>query len=336
MISLEKMKRVSELVDEYGVNGACEREAEEHRPISITSIKDYCRRYKKYLNDKRLAKGEAKILLFDIETDFMVNATWGLWKQNIHIGQIIKDWSMICWSAKWLFSETIYSGTVTPEESLMRDDKKATIELWKLVDEADVIIAHNLAGFDKKKMNTCFLKHDLGQPSSYQMIDTLLIARSNFAISSNKLDYLAKFFGLPMKFDTSFSLWRECDGIDAIVTEEITSTSKSILKITTYNKKVIQKALDYMVEYCKNDVSVLESIYLILRAWDKRHPNLALYGQEKGGRCYVCKGTNFVDTSPYLTPVSIYPAKRCLDCGAINHSRFAEKRDKELLRGCAR
>ena len=332
MISLEKRKKVYELVNELGVEQTA---IDENLPEK--TVKDYARRWVQYCNAKKLSNGKAKILCFDIETNFMKNATWGLWKQNIHIGQILEDWSLICWSAKWLLEDEIFNGCVTPEESILRDDKQATIKLWKLIDEADIIVAHNLLGFDLKKMNTCFHKHGLGKPSPCQYIDTLKISRGQLNYPSNKLDYIAKANGIPMKHDTGFALWRECDGVDAIIKEEITSTKNSILKITTYNKKIIQTALDYMSSYCDNDVSILEAVYLVLREWDTRHPNLALYGDSKENQCHVCGSINISPTNKkYITAVSRFDVFKCNDCGAYSRSRFADTREKKLLRGVAR
>ena len=131
-----------------------------------------------------------KILVFDIETSFMENYTWGTFKQDIAINQIKNDWNMICWSAKWLFSDEVIHDRLTGKESRRKDDKRITKSLWKLLDEADIVIAHNGDAFDIKKANARFLYHDLELPSPYRSIDTLKIARRNFKITSNKLDYL--------------------------------------------------------------------------------------------------------------------------------------------------
>jgi len=332
MISLKKMKKIFELVELYDVDMVCDTQG-----LKFETVKDYVRRWLQHCKAKKLSNGKAKILLFDIETNFMKNATWGLWKQNIHIGQILEDWSMICWSAKWLFEDEIFNGCVTPEESLMRNDYNATKKLWKLVDEADIIIAHNLIGFDLKKMNTCFQKHGLGKPSSCQYVDTLQIVRKNFSHPSNKLDYLAKINGIPMKHDTGFKLWRECDGVDAIVKKEYVTKGNKIQEIVTYNKKIIDSALKHMSAYCDNDVSILEAVYLVYRAWDTRHPNLALYGDSKEGQCHVCGGVNLTETDKqYVTAVSRFDMFRCNDCGAWNRKRQADTREKEMLRVVAK
>lgn len=329
MISLERMKEIYDRVVNVGVVLTAFGEK-----LPTKTIEDYVRRYKQHISGQ---KKEPTITLFDIETDYMENATWGLWKQNIHIGQILRDWSMISWASENLLTGEKNSGAVTPEESILRNDETITRKLWNIIDKSDIIIAHNLKKFDRKKMNTCFLKYRLGVPSPYQMIDTLQIARHNFAISSNKLDYLAKVLGHPMKHDTGFKLWRECDGIDAIIKTELKTKRNKILKTTTYDKKIILDALDKMDKYCQNDVTVLKNVYLDIRAWDTRHPNIAMYGECQDGKCSICGSTNLVSaTKDYRTPVSVYETYTCQDCGTHNHSRFAEKRSKKLLRGCAR
>jgi len=254
----------------------------------------------------------AKILLFDIETAPLEVYTWGLWKQNIHIGQIIKDWNIICWRAKWLFGDEVLGACQTSKEAVARDDKRITKELWKIIDEADILIAHNLKGFDLKKSNTKFLQHGLKPPSPFQMIDTLLEARKNFKFSSNKLDYLCQILGIGAKLDTGFGLWKSCLAGD-------------------------KKALNDMYTYCGQDTLILEDLYLKLRPYIKSHPNLGLYAESRENTCGNCGSKKLMYCSkPYYTPTGQYQTFRCDDCGTINRSRYSEKREKELLRSVAR
>jgi hypothetical protein len=336
MISITKMKRISDLLKIHTPEVIARNETKKTgKYVSAKSIADYGIRYKKFRKDMpKDLKSFPKVLLFDLETSPMENQTWHLYPKYIHIGQILRDWSMISWSAKWLFGDHIVSGTVTPKEAVMKNDEFITRKLWKMIDDADVIIAHNLRKFDRKKMNTVFLKYGLGMPSPYQLIDTLTIARFNFAISSNKLDYLAEFLKIPKKLDTGFSLWRESEGVDAILSDYIQEMDGGLLRMIRYDKKIIQDALDRMTEYCNNDVEVLEAVYLRIRSWDKRHPNLSLYGHvgvEK--ECHICKSTDLieVDEKRAHTNVSLYPLYRCASCGAWNRGRFAEKRSKNTL-----
>ena len=50
---------------------------------------------------KPIGMTPAKILLLDIETAPMEVFSWRLWKQTVLPHQIIKDWSILSWAAKW-------------------------------------------------------------------------------------------------------------------------------------------------------------------------------------------------------------------------------------------
>ena len=83
-----------------------------------------------------------KILLFDVETAPMRAYVWGRWKQNISLNETISEWYILCWSAKWLYSNTIMYDKLTSEEAINQNDKRIVTNLWKLVDEADIVIAY--------------------------------------------------------------------------------------------------------------------------------------------------------------------------------------------------
>ena len=103
----------------------------------------------------------AKILLFDLETSPMEVYSWGLWKQLIQPHQVMKDWSVISWSAKWLFDSNMMGMAVSPDDARDRKDSKIMKKLWDLMDEADIIIAHNANKFDVKRMNSRFIQNGM-------------------------------------------------------------------------------------------------------------------------------------------------------------------------------
>jgi DNA polymerase elongation subunit (family B) len=230
---------------------------------------------------KRL-QNKLKVLLFDIETSPMRSYTWSCWKQNIGTNQIISDWFILTWSAKWLFEDEVLSDKLTGEESLKENDERITKTLFDLIDEADVTISHNGDKFDIRRINTRFLIHGLGTPSSYINIDTLKHARKQFSISSNRLDYLGQFLGIGRKIDTGgFELWSRC-------------------------MKGEDEALKEMQEYCDQDVKLLEDVYLTLRPYIKPHPNLGLYINDDIKRCPTCGSDKIRPIGDYYTTVSIY------------------------------
>lgn len=239
-----------------------------------------------------------KILIFDIETAPMIGYIWGLWKQNVHIDQVINDWFVICWSAKWLYSGEVLGDTLTPEEALNKDDSRIVTSLWQLFDEADIVVAHNGDRFDIPKMNSRFIINGLMPPSSYKSVDTCLVARKNFGFASNKLDALATYFGFDHKLDTDFSLWEGC-------------------------LKGDKESLDYMLEYNKRDVTLLEEVYIKLLPWIKNHPNVANYLNTEIPVCSKCGDDSLVELEGkfYYTQVGKYQLYRCSNCGTIVRGR---------------
>ena len=240
-----------------------------------------------------------KILLLDIECSPILAYTWGLWEQNINTDAIVHDWYMLSWSAKWIFDSKIQSDVVTSKESIKQNDERILNPIWNLLNEADIVIGHNCSQFDVKKLNTRFLKYSKIPPKPFQMIDTLTVARSVFAFSSNKLDYINQYLGLPQKEETDISLWIKCMQGD-------------------------NDALNRMLEYNKNDVAILEDLYLKMRPYIKNHPNFNIWSEENISVCPKC-GSKHLDWNDfYYTYTGKYKSFRCNDCGATGRSKENE------------
>ena len=188
--------------------------------------------------------------------------------------------------------------SLKPKEIKDANDKRIIQGLWNLFDEADVIVAHNLDKFDEKRSKTRFLKHELGLPSPYSKVDTLKVARRNFNIISNRLDYIGKnFLGIGGKLDTPRGLWQAVDNCE-------------------------DGAMDTMVEYCERDVTLLEDVYLHLRPYHRQHPNIALMEEDNGEmRCKTCASSELTECGEHKTMVAAYTAYRCGDCGSISYGR---------------
>lgn len=241
--------------------------------------------------------GFPKILIFDIETAPLKAFVWSRWKQNIYLDQTISEWFMISWSANWLYDTHMMTGLLTPEEIKAEDDSRISRDIWKLLDEADIIIGHNCKQFDTPKLNSRFIMNGLNPPSPYRQIDTLTTARKEFGFSSNKLDALAGFFGIEHKSSTSFKLWVEC-------------------------MEGNQDSLDYMLKYNSKDVTILEQVYLKLRPWIRNHPNLSVYLETNSATCPYCGSEHIYETADsYYTQVSRYSILRCDDCSGIARKR---------------
>ena len=254
-----------------------------------------------------------KILLFDIETQAPIFRSWNPYPKFIPHKMLVKDWCIICWSAKWLYEAEVHNDKMTPEESIVRNDERVVRSLWDMIDEADIIIAHNLKKFDKKKANSRFLFYKMNPPSHYNMVDTLEATKSQFGETYNGLDFLSSKFNGEGKLKTDIDLWIACDDGDG-------------------------DAIDEMSSYCDKDVFILEDYYLTIRKWIKSHPNLSLYVDACEARCPNCGSANIVDGGDYVTPANRYPGFRC-ECGYAGRypqSMLSTDKRKSLTRSVAR
>jgi hypothetical protein len=227
----------------------------------------------------------AKILLFDLETQPALYYAWRLYDTNAL--EVLEYSKVISFSAKWLDGQHVTKALCdykrNPEKSLIGD-------LWKLVDQADIIVAHNGKAFDFGRMNTSFLKHGYPPPAPAQKVDTKKLAKEAFGFDSNSLEHLAQFMGVGSKMATGgYELWKQCREGDA----------------TAWAK---------MKKYNAHDVTLLEKIYLKLRPWSAMHPNLNLYNRGEG--CPKCGGpdSKIQSRGEYEARTRLYHRYQCKSC----------------------
>ena len=191
-----------------------------------------------------------KTLLFDLETAPLLSYTWGIWEQNVV--EVKRDWYILSVAWKWLGESKVHVMSLPQFKNWNKDkeDDSALIkELWKLFDEAEVIVAHNGNSFDIKKSNARFIINELKPPSPYKTIDTKLVAKRYFKFDSNKLNELGKYLKLGKKLETGgFELWKGCMAGD-------------------------MKAWKKMCAYNKQDVAIIKKVYNKLHPWTTNHPS---------------------------------------------------------------
>ncbi len=295
MITKPSAQEKVDYVEKHGTGRAIE-----HFEISLESLKRYSRFLKQEgrepINKTVDLPG---ILIFDIETAPMEVYVWGLYKQRINPDNVIEDWFVLSWSAKWLFSSEIMSDVLTPEEARSGDDKRVCESMWALFESADIVVAHNARRFDIRKMNSRWILHEMKPPSPYQTIDTLKESQKMAAHSSHRLDYLGKILHNKGKIETDFALWKKCKQGDS-------------------------EALMYMEKYNRADVELLEEVYLSIRGWIKSHPNVGLYMETTEPVCANCGSDKIHEIGEYVTPAGMYRAFRCdtARCHAISRQRM--------------
>ena len=225
-----------------------------------------------------------KILLYDIETAPNLGYIWGKYEQNVI--DFKDEWHILCFAYKWLGESKINSFAIP--DFKCKDDEKLVKELWKLFDEADVVIGHNSKKFDDKKATARFIYHKLNPPSPYKQVDTLQAIKRVASFNSHKLDDLGKLLGEGKKIKTDFGLWLGCLNND---------------------KKCWQK----MISYNKQDVKLLERIYLRILPYIKAHPNYGIY--EDKVVCPRCGSEEIHYRGYYQNNTTKYRRFRCKNCG---------------------
>lgn len=242
-----------------------------------------------------------KILVLDIETSPIVAYSWGIHDQNIGLIQVLEDWSILSFAAKWLgdpANTTVYRSTAGQRD--LRDDKKLLKTIWKLIDEADMLLTQNGNSFDIKKLNARFAIHGMQPPSSFKKIDTKLIAKKHFNFTSNSLEYLTnkfckKYRKLKHGKFPGFSLW----------IEYLKNNKEAQAEMKTYNI---------------HDVLSLEELYQKLAPWD----NSVSFIPFLGDAVCKCGSKNFTKNGYAYTASAKYQRLKCSSCGH-------ETRDKKNL-----
>ena len=147
-----------------------------------------------------------KILFLDIETTPNLAYVWGLWQQNISIGQIVNSTEMLCFGARWYGQKKVIF------KSVHHDGKEEMLkEVHRLMDEADVVVGWNSKAFDTKHLKRELLEAGMLPPSPYKDMDLMLAVKSQFKFPSNKLDYVAQKLEVGAKVKHSgFDLWLKC------------------------------------------------------------------------------------------------------------------------------
>jgi len=242
-----------------------------------------------------------KILFWDIETAPNTAYIWGLWNEVTSMDFIRDNWYVLCWSAKWLGEKKIMSAAINgPGEN----DESIIKKLWDLLNQADIIVAHNGVKFDCRKANTRFIKYGLNPPTPSKVIDTLKEARKYFYFTSNRLGDLGKILGVGEKAQTGgFNLWKQCMNGD-------------------------KKAWNKMVKYCKQDTRLLENVYLKLRPYMTNHPNIGVING--AAVCPKCGSYNIQYRGYTITSANKYRRFQCQECGGWGKESTKIKQNKTL------
>lgn len=219
-----------------------------------------------------------KRLFYDIETSYYIVKAWSPgFDKTIHPQDIIKFPAVICICWKWEGEDEVHS--LTWDEN--QDDKTLLEKFIKELHKANQIVAHNGDKFDLKWLRMRAIKHGIHMNPRYETIDTLKIAKAQFRFHSNKLDELGKFLEVGEKIETNMALW------DKVIMDKD------------------PEALEEMVNYCKQDVVLLEKVFDKLKPYSRALFNYGkLYGDDNWA-CPECGNLKVHVGKAYTTAMGV-------------------------------
>lgn len=247
-------------------------------------------------------------LLLDLETSPDVVYSWRIGsKVYISPENIVQERAIICIGYKWQGEKRTHCLTWD------KGDDKAMLEKFiPILESADEVVAHFGDRFDMPWLRARAAFHGIPVSPYIKTVDTKAQSARLFYFNSNKLDYLGQFLGLGQKIETDYKLWKR------VMAGE-------------------RAALREMVSYCKEDVRLLERVYLRLESYNKPKTH---QGVTRGGIKSDCPQCGSVDTMRIGMKVTgagtRRPRMKCRRCGSdflITALDLARKEGRKRRRG---
>ena len=176
----------------------------------------------------------------------------------------------------------------------VENEKDLLTFISDLFRSADHLVAHYGDKFDRRYVNAKLLKHNLPPippAPGLKQTDTCKISREHLKLSSNRLDNISRFLGVPMKRTKNWPAdW---------------------LKMTSGDKAAFER----VKTYCIGDIISLEQVFLRLRPFCKGLPNHNLVNEEFG--CPACGSGNYMKYGTWFTLQTVRQRYRCKDCSRV-------------------
>lgn len=231
-----------------------------------------------------------KITVIDIETAPALVHSWGLFKANIGINQIVKPVEMLCFAAKEHGKRPVefYSSYNDGREEMVK-------QAWRIIDESDVVVHYNGRTFDMPHLYREMALLGMKPPSPVKEVDLLTVVRRKLKFESRKLDFVAQQLGLGGKVKHSgFDLWIKVMNDDPVAWEK-------------------------MKQYCIGDVRLEDRLYERLLPWIDHHPSVPLHDDRDVLACPRCGSGKSEKRGFYYTAVSKYQRYLCKKCEGWYH-----------------
>lgn len=209
--------------------------------------------------------------------------------RRIHPDDVVEYPRTICAAGRFYGDkETMFAAEWEPG-----GNEQFMSQVWHWLDEASILVGHNVERFDWKHLIGGFMEYGWAPPSPVKFVDTLKVARSEAGFESNTLDALCKRLGVKAKSDKYDP---------RIARAAVDGDEKAQRKIRAYNI---------------GDIAASTALYDRLRPFMRSHPHLSMWtGNEFG--CPNCgfEKAGLVPVGEAYANVTKYRSYKCERCGA--------------------
>ena len=203
-------------------------------------------------------------VIYDIESSPNIGTFWRPgYKIRISHDNIIQERKVICICWTTVGSDEVYYLNWDQDQN----DKDMLEEFADVLNNCDIAVAHNGDRFDLPWLKGRLCKLEIPVDPWLKTIDTLKWAKK-MGFNSNRLDYLGQYLLGYGKTETSYGMWKDI--------------------LLNNDRDVLQE----MVDYCINDVVLLEEVYERLAPFNRPNFNKATL---TGGEKWMCPYTGSAD-----------------------------------------
>lgn len=251
---------------------------------------------------------EPRIVLWDIETTHNLAAVFKLFGDDyINPENIVQERYIVCAAWKMLGEKKVDAVSTLDNAKLYKADPHNDLHvcrvLHSVLSRADVLVAHNGDKYDIKFTEARMLYHGLSPLPPVVKIDTLKVAKDRFLFNANRLDYLGAFLKVGRKKPTTGGLW---------------------LRVLQGDRAAIRE----MVTYNKQDVELLERVFIKLRPYVANHISRQLFGQTVG--CPRCGSSKVQSRGVHRATTREYQRFQCQACGGWFRTMKADSKSTTL------
>lgn len=236
---------------------------------------------------------EPRILSIDYETSPAKGYFFGgIWETNII--EVIEYEQILCVAYKWddgpvkVIGQNDFKGY---KKGILNDE--ALVKFFApILQQADIVSAHNGDRFDIPVFNTRLLAHGFEPVPISKTFDTKKIAKNIFHLPSNKLDDIADFLKIGRKLSTFKQLWFGCE-------------------------KGELKSWKHMKKYCGLDVSLQYEVLKRILPFAKQTGDFVFVNQD-GITCPspLCQSAHMTRSKERIVKGGYKMQYQCMDCGS--------------------